>query len=79
MTPQEQELVKGLFDRLSKLEGQPRDPEAERLIGQGLARAPHAIYALVQTVLRLRASFLARRKLDQFILQLRNKPVMTTL
>ena len=51
MTPQEQELIKGLFDRLSQLESQPRDPEAARLIAQGLAGAPHAIYALVQTVL----------------------------
>src|SRR6516165_4905211 len=51
MTPQEQELIKGLFERLSQLEAQPRDPEAERLIAQGLSRAPHAIYALVQTVL----------------------------
>jgi len=51
MTPQEQELIKGLFDRLSELESQARDAAAERLIGQGLARAPHAIYALVQTVL----------------------------
>jgi hypothetical protein len=51
MTPQEQELINGLFDRLSHLESQPRDPEAERLIAQGLAGAPHAIYALVQTVL----------------------------
>jgi uncharacterized protein len=51
MTPQEQELIKGLFDRLSQLESQPRDPEAERLIAQGLAGAPHAVYALVQTVL----------------------------
>ena len=51
MTPQEQELINGLFERLSQLEAQPRDPEAERLIAQGLSRAPHAIYALVQTVL----------------------------
>jgi uncharacterized protein len=51
MTPQEQELINGLFERLSQLEGQPRDSEAERLIAQGLSRAPHAIYALVQTVL----------------------------
>jgi uncharacterized protein len=40
-----------LFDRLTQLEGQPRDAEAARLIAQGLARAPHAMYALVQTVL----------------------------
>jgi uncharacterized protein len=51
MTPQESELVKVLFDRLSQLETAQRDPEAERLIAQGLARAPHAVYALVQTVL----------------------------
>ncbi len=51
MTPQEQELIKGLFDRLSQLESQPRDPEAASLIAQGLAGAPHAIYPLVQTVL----------------------------
>src|SRR5262249_46262790 len=29
----------------------PRDPDAERLIADGLRRAPHAVYALVQTAL----------------------------
>jgi hypothetical protein len=51
MTPQEQELVDELFDRLAKLESNPRDPNAERLIADGLGRAPHAVYALVQTAL----------------------------
>jgi uncharacterized protein len=51
MTPQEQELVNELLDRLAKLEGSPRDPDAERLIADGLSRAPHAVYALVQTAL----------------------------
>jgi hypothetical protein len=51
MTPQERELIADLFDRLAELEDQPRDPEAERAIAEGLARAPHAIYPLVQTVL----------------------------
>jgi uncharacterized protein len=51
MTPQEQELVNELFDRLTKLEASPRDPDAERLIADGLRRAPHAVYALVQTAL----------------------------
>src|SRR4051812_4699668 len=51
MTPQERDLIDELFDRLSQLEGQPRDPEAERAIAEGLARAPHALYPLVQTVL----------------------------
>jgi len=51
MTPQETQLVDELFDRLAKLETVPRDPDAERLIADGVRRAPHAIYALVQTVL----------------------------
>jgi len=51
MTPQERQLVTDLFDRLATLEGAPRDAEAERLIADGLARAPHAVYPLVQSVL----------------------------
>jgi hypothetical protein len=51
MTPEERQLVAGLFDRLAKLEGQPRDPDAEAAIREGLARAPNALYPLVQTVL----------------------------
>ena len=51
MTPQERQLVDDLFDRLAKLEGAPRDPEAASSIAQGLRNAPNAVYALVQTVL----------------------------
>jgi uncharacterized protein len=51
MTPQEAQLIDGLFDRLTKLENTPRDAAAERLISGGLQRAPHAVYALVQTAL----------------------------
>jgi len=51
MTPQERQLVDELFDRLAQLENAPRDAEAGRAISDGLARAPHAIYPLVQTVL----------------------------
>ena len=51
MTPQERQLIDDLFDRLSKLEGSPRDTDAEAAIRDGLRRAPNATYALVQTVL----------------------------
>jgi hypothetical protein len=51
MTPQERELITTLFDRLAPLESAPRDGDAERAIAEGLARAPHAVYPLVQTVL----------------------------
>jgi uncharacterized protein len=51
MTPEERKLVIELFDRLATLEDAERDPEAERLIRDGLRQAPNAAYALVQTVL----------------------------
>ncbi|HEY5131485.1 MAG TPA: DUF2076 domain-containing protein [Bradyrhizobium sp.] len=51
MTPQERQLVDELFDRLSKVESAPRDPDAVAAIAQGLRNAPNAVYALVQTVL----------------------------
>jgi uncharacterized protein len=51
MTPQERQLINELFDRLATLEGERRDPDAERAIAQGFERAPNAAYALVQTVL----------------------------
>lgn len=51
MTPQERQLVDDLFDRLSKMESAPRDPDATAAIAQGLRIAPNAIYPLVQTVL----------------------------
>ncbi|HKS20854.1 MAG TPA: DUF2076 domain-containing protein [Bradyrhizobium sp.] len=51
MTPQERQLIDDLFDRLSRLENSPRDPDAQAAIAQGLRKAPNAVYALVQTAL----------------------------
>src|SRR5215467_3368873 len=51
MTPEERNLVIDLFDRLATLEDAQRDPNAEKLIRDGMRQAPNALYALVQTVL----------------------------
>jgi uncharacterized protein len=51
MNPQERQLIDDLFERLSKVESAPRDPDAMAAIAQGLRSAPNAVYALVQTVL----------------------------
>ncbi len=51
MTPQERQLIDDLFDRLAKVENSPRDAQADRAIAEAAQRAPHALYALVQTVL----------------------------
>jgi len=44
-------LVDDIFDRLSKVESAPRDPDAAAAITEGLRKAPNAVYALVQTAL----------------------------
>ena len=51
MQPEERDLIAGLFGRLKQFDGQPRDPEAERLIAGSVAAQPGAPYLLVQTVL----------------------------
>jgi len=51
MTPQERKLIDELFDRLASLENGPRDAGAVGAIKDGLARAPNALYPLVQTAL----------------------------
>ena len=51
MTPQERQLITELFQRLASLENNPRDPDAEAMIREGLRRAPNAVYSLVQSVL----------------------------
>ena len=51
MQSEERELITGLFGRLQPFESQPRDPEAEALIRDFVARQPASPYLLVQTVL----------------------------
>ncbi|HEV2955733.1 MAG TPA: DUF2076 domain-containing protein [Xanthobacteraceae bacterium] len=75
MTPQERELITTLFERLTALENAPRDPEAERVIAEGLARAPHAIYPLVQTVLvQDEALKAANGKIEELLTELGEPP-----
>jgi hypothetical protein len=51
MQTRERQLIQDLFDRLRGAEHQRRDPEVERLIGDELRRAPHAPYAMAQTII----------------------------
>ncbi|MEK0081671.1 DUF2076 domain-containing protein [Benzoatithermus flavus] len=53
MTPQERELIEGVIRRVNEAAGStpPLDPEADRLIRDGLGRQPAALYLLVQAVL----------------------------
>jgi hypothetical protein len=71
MTPQERQLVADLFERLADLEREPRDPEAEQVIREGIAKAPNAIYALVQSVL---VQDEALKQADAYIRELEGYP-----
>jgi len=51
MTPEEQNLIEGLFQRLREADTSPKDAEAERLIRAKTAELPSATYLLVQAVL----------------------------
>jgi uncharacterized protein len=53
MTPQEQQLIESLFQRLTQSAAQsgPRDPEAEALIQQRVQSLPGAAYYMAQTML----------------------------
>lgn len=50
MTPQERDVIAGIFDRLRQAENQPRDPEAERFIADRLREQPYAVYAMAQSI-----------------------------
>ena len=51
MTPQEQEMIGDLMDRVQKTQLAEKDLDAEQMLQQGLGKNPDAIYILAQTVL----------------------------
>jgi hypothetical protein len=50
MTPQERDIIGGIFDRLRQAEGQPRDPQAEAFIAERIRMQPYAPYIMAQTI-----------------------------
>jgi uncharacterized protein len=51
MTPEERQLLSGLFDRIRSAGSQPRDRDAEAFIGDAVRQQPYAPYLLSQTVI----------------------------
>ena len=51
MTPEERQMLGGLFQRVNSAAATQRDPEAESFIADAVRAAPHAPYVLAQTVL----------------------------
>ena len=51
MTPEERQMLAGLFERINANGSAPRDAEAEAFINDAVRAAPHAPYVLAQTTL----------------------------
>jgi hypothetical protein len=51
VTPQEEQLLNSLVERVNQTQLQEKDPDAEALLTQGLSANPDALYILAQSVL----------------------------
>src|ERR1700761_604876 len=51
MTPEEEQMLNDLTDRVSQTRLTEKDPDAEQLLNQRLGRNPDSLYILAQTVL----------------------------
>jgi hypothetical protein len=51
VTPQEEQLLNSLVERVNQTQLQEKDPDAEALLTQGLGSNPDALYVMAQTVL----------------------------
>ncbi|HTH53249.1 MAG TPA: DUF2076 family protein, partial [Edaphobacter sp.] len=66
MTPQEQEMLQGLIQRVNQTQLSEKDFDAEEMLQQTLGRNPDALYVLAQTVLvQQYALDQAQQQLDQ--------------
>lgn len=82
VTPQEQQLLVQLTERINETQLQEKDPDAENLLGRELGANPDAIYILAQTVLVQNMALDQARaqiaQLQQQIQQTRQQPAHST-
>ena len=79
MTPEERQLLAGLFQRVAATATTPRDGEAEGFINEAIRAQPHAPYALAQTVLvQQQALEAAARRIQELEAQAQSQPAETS-
>lgn len=82
MTPQEQELLTSLTQKINQTQLEEKDPDAENLLGRELGANPDAVYILAQTVLvqniALDQAKAQIAQLQQQLQQARQQPAHTT-
>ena len=78
MSPEERQLLQGLFDRMRPNAGNFRDREAEQLINDAVRQQPYAPYLMAQTVLvqdqALQAANDRLQQLEQQVHELQQQP-----
>jgi uncharacterized protein len=79
MTPEERQMLAGLFERVASTAETPRDPQAEAFINDAVRANPHAPYVLSQTVLvQQQALENASRRLAELEAQAKAQPQQET-
>jgi hypothetical protein len=82
LTPQEEQLLNSLIERVNQTQLEEKDPDAEALLNQKLAPNPDALYMLAQTVLvqniALDQAKAQVAQLQQQLQQQRPQPAHTT-
>jgi hypothetical protein len=75
MTPQEQQMLQGLIQRVNQTQLQEKDFDAEEMLQQTLGRNPDALYILAQTLLvQQYALEQAQKQLEQLRQQQAQQP-----
>ncbi len=78
MTPEERQMLSGLFDRIRAAANGPRDAEAEAFINDAMRATPSAGYVLAQSVLvQQQALEAASRHIAELEAQVRPQPPAT--
>src|SRR5580704_6148578 len=82
VTPQEEQLINSLVERVNQTEVQEKDPDAEAMLNKGLGGNPDALYILAQSVLiqniALDQAKAQVAQLQQQVQQARQQPAHTT-
>jgi uncharacterized protein len=82
VTPQEEQLINSLVERVNQTQLQEKDPDAEALLSKGLSANPDALYILAQSVLiqniALDQAKAQEAQLQQQVQQARQQPAHAT-
>lgn len=73
MTPQERDIIGGIFERMRPAATAPRDPEVERFIADQIRQQPHAPYIMAQSIYAMEQALMAsQQQIEQLQAQMQH-------